>query len=67
MDLEQQCVRPGKWLIEGWVVIRHAPPHQRMYWHAQAFGIAFTKSTLAAIRDEIANRIVQARPDDHQS
>lgn len=58
MNLEQSCVRPGHWRIEGWDVRR-----VDRTWIAARFADepAIVRPTLHAIREEIADRIEQSR------
>jgi hypothetical protein len=56
MDLEQSCIEPGRWGIEGWTVTRTTDG-----WTAERFGEQFDRRTLGEVREEIADRIEQAR------
>ena len=57
LSLEQKCIEPGHWLIEGWHVRRKAvsKPY-RSWWVARSRGEEFQRRTLALIREEIRNR-----------
>jgi hypothetical protein len=50
--LEQRCVAPGHWVIEGWDV-RITPQRD---WRATRFGEQFRARTLADVKDEIRQR-----------
>jgi hypothetical protein len=60
MPLEQRCVRPGRWVIEGWDVRKEAKHPHYGYWVARRFGEVFEQRTLAGVREE-----VRERRDDH--
>jgi hypothetical protein len=58
LPLEQRCVRPGYWVIEGWDVRRQAVSNPYYgYWAARRPGEDFQRRTLALIREEIRNRM----------
>jgi hypothetical protein len=56
--LEQRCVRPGKWLIEGWNAhrVQDAMDSRNHWWTAEKFGESFTRHNLSDIREEITFR-----------
>lgn len=60
MPLEQKCVRPGEWLIEGYTVrhVKYARPHGwwwRIAGPAPVPGVQ--RRTLAEIRDWIRDQV----------
>lgn len=55
--LEQRCVEPGRWLIEGWEVRRHGSARRPSIWIAERDGERFSRTNLAAVREEIRSRL----------
>lgn len=56
VGLEQACVRPGHWLIEGYDVMRMTHNSPRRRWEIMRFGKwVHEVPTLAEARDWIAN------------
>jgi hypothetical protein len=51
--LEQQCLEPGHWLIEGWDVLRVYSRGYGVQWVALRSGEQFARRTLADIRARI--------------
>jgi len=56
LGLEQRCIRPGRWLIEGYTVVRHGTASRPLHWTVyDGPSMAARVDKLATAREWIAD------------